>query len=135
MLFPLENESKKETETAVDNSRLQQLEEKVLIEAIQNTFQPGLSVSDAYVFATLIIDVFQNADAETMFQCGSQEKVPLVTEPELLSTAHLKTSTPSISKKGNYLCYRYPILKHGYYTLGPKKNYTKKRFSTLTCAF
>ena len=56
-----------------EESLIQQLEEIALVEAIRDTFLPGLSVSDAVMFATLIVDVFQTADATTIFLNRIQE--------------------------------------------------------------
>lgn len=94
-------ESAKQTPAVVDASRLQQLEESALVEAIGDTFLPGLSLSDAVIFATLIVDVFQAANAETIFQNGIQQQTSVSNESEQVSTKPAQLSVPSSHEEGN----------------------------------
>ena len=91
------------TPSTAEASRLQRLEERALVEAIRDTFLPGLSLSDIVIFATLIVDVFQTADAATIFQSSIEEKNSVLNESEQLSAGLPALSVPQSDEKGNYL--------------------------------
>ena len=101
--FFSESQSAESANHAVpEDSRLSQLEERALVEAIRDTFLPGLSLSDTVIFATLIVDVFQGAEAETIFQNGNQEQTSVSKEPEQVSTKPVaELSVPSSYEAGN----------------------------------
>ena len=64
----LEKESRtsgKHTPTKQD--KLQHLEENALVEAIRDTFLPGLSHSDAVIFVTLTVEVFEDTNVPMIF--------------------------------------------------------------------
>lgn len=64
------------------------------MEAIRDTFLPGLSLSDAVVFATLIVDVFQTADTATIFQNGIEGENSVLNESDQVSTRLTELSVP-----------------------------------------
>ena len=106
-----------------EDSRLPQLEERALVEAIRDTFLPGLSLSDAVIFATLIVDVFHGAEAETIFENGVQGRTSVSNEPDQISAKPAELSVPSSYDAGNWRS-KYIHVLLGKYILGSKLHYS-----------
>lgn len=89
---------------------MQQLEEIALVEAIRNTFLPGLSMSDAVMFASLIGDVFQAIDAADIFHNSIQEKLSAphdsASNSDRVSIKPVELSVPSSNEEGNFYKFR-----------------------------
>ena len=67
-LLALEKESRTSgNHTPTKEDKLQHLEENALVEAIRDTFLPGLSHSDAAIFVTLTVEVFEDTNVPMIF--------------------------------------------------------------------
>ena len=86
-----------------ESSRIQRLEELSLVEAIRDTFLPGLSLSDSVIFATLIVDVFQTADTATIFQNSIERENSVLNDSDKVSTRLTELSVPQSYDRGNSL--------------------------------
>ena len=58
-------------------------------------------MSDAIIFATLIVDVFQTAEAETIFQNGAKQQTSALNESDQISAKPAELCVPSSSEEGN----------------------------------